>query len=32
MEYLDGGELLEELQEKGKFSEEESREYFKQLI
>lgn len=28
MEYLEGGELLELLEEKGKFTEEEAKEYF----
>lgn len=32
MEYLEGGELLDLLQEKGRFSEFEAREYFTQMI
>jgi serine/threonine protein kinase len=29
MEYLEGGELLARLEEKGKFSEEEAKDYFR---
>ncbi|CAK75963.1 unnamed protein product (macronuclear) [Paramecium tetraurelia] len=32
MEYLEGGELLQYLQTKGKFEENEARHYFKQLV
>lgn len=32
MEYLEGGELLELLKDKKKFTEEEARFYFKQLV
>lgn len=32
MEYLEGGELLGRVEEKGKLSETEAREYFKQIV
>lgn len=32
MEYLEGGELLELVDKKGRFEEEEARNYFKQIV